>query len=124
MFRNGWTWAAAFALLGGATLVQFAAWSSQPGITSSSFARLEPGTTRAEAEAILGAPPGVTAPNGRSWVGLLLLWGKGGYTREVWGGDDAAVIIEFDARGRLCNKTWIDAEDSFRARVRRHLPWF
>jgi hypothetical protein len=44
-------------------------------------------------------------------------------TREVWGGNDAAVMIYFDAQGQLVEKDWFDAEDSFRARLRRYLPW-
>lgn len=73
MFKSRWTWCVVFALLTCAALVQWAFWSARPGITRSSFARLEIGTTRAAAEEILGGPPSMTAPNGRSWIGLLLL---------------------------------------------------
>jgi hypothetical protein len=41
----------------------------------------------------------------------------------VWGGDDAAVMLEFDEQERLCHKTWFDADDSLRGRLRRYVPW-
>ena len=72
MFRSRWTWVASFAILGCAMFAHFAIWSSRPGITRSNFARLEMGATRAQAEELLGGPPSITAPNGRSWIGLML----------------------------------------------------
>ena len=36
-----------------------------------------------------------------------------GRTREVWGGDDAAVLVHFDEHGRVVDKQWIDAPDDF-----------
>lgn len=46
-----------------------------------------------------------------------------GRTREVWGANSAAVMIEFDDQDQLCHKSWVDADDSLRARLRRYLPW-
>jgi hypothetical protein len=43
----------------------------EPGVTRANFKRVQMGMTPAEVQAIFGAPPGTTAPNGRSWVGLL-----------------------------------------------------
>jgi hypothetical protein len=41
----------------------------------------------------------------------------------VWGGNDAAVMVHFDEQGQIADKSWIDAEDSLRGRLRRYLPW-
>jgi hypothetical protein len=61
------------ALLSGAVLIHFAIWSARPGITGTNFARLEVGMSQAEAEEILGGPPNHVAPNGRNWMGLMML---------------------------------------------------
>jgi len=73
MFKSRWTWIATFAILGCAMFAHFWISSSWPGITRLNFARLEMGATRAQAEEFLGGPPSITAPNGRSWAGLLLM---------------------------------------------------
>ena len=46
-----------------------------------------------------------------------------GHTREVWGGDDGAVVIDFDEEGQIAFKTWTDSPDGLRALIRRWLTW-
>ena len=41
----------------------------------------------------------------------------------VWGGNEAAIVLEFDTNGQLHNKTWMDAADGLRAWLRRNLAW-
>jgi hypothetical protein len=125
MRRNRWILlGGSLAMLSIAILIHFALWSARPGVTGPNFARLEMGMTQSEAEEILGGPPSYTAPNGREWIGLMFLRGKVGCsTREVWGGNDATVMIYFDAQGQLVEKDRFDAEESLRTRLRRYVPW-
>jgi hypothetical protein len=41
----------------------------------------------------------------------------------VWGGDEAAVMVEFDQQGAMARKTWIDGPESFRGWLLGHAPW-
>jgi hypothetical protein len=41
----------------------------------------------------------------------------------VWGGNDAAITIYFDAQGQLVEKDWFDADDGIRSWLRRYVPW-
>ncbi len=65
--------AAALAAVGGLGLLTVALWPEPPGVTYTNFRRVEAGMSRAEVIAVFGTTPGPVAPNGRSWVGLLLL---------------------------------------------------
>ncbi len=67
-------------------------------ITQASCARIQPGMTRTEVEAILGAPPG-NYETGRGGI-VLDLYGNGVLMREgrreEWGGDEGFIQVGFD----------------------------
>jgi hypothetical protein len=46
-----------------------------------------------------------------------------GHTREVWGGNDGAAVVEFDEQGRINQKMWAESPDSLRGKLGRWLPW-
>jgi hypothetical protein len=45
----------------------------ESGVTYRNFQCVEIGMSQEEVEALFGVPPGLTAPNGRSWWSLLFL---------------------------------------------------
>jgi hypothetical protein len=62
-----------FGALAGLGALGVASLPDAPGVTYRNFTRVEIGMTQAEAEAIFGGLPSWTAPNGRNWIGLLML---------------------------------------------------
>ena len=94
-----------------------------PGVTRANFNRIETGMTLDEVEEILGGPPCFDAPNGRSWIGLALMCVTRHYSREVWGGNDGAVTVEFNAQWRVAEKSWTESPDSFFGKLRRWFSW-
>lgn len=125
MLRSRWIRiAAALAMVLAILIGYYAVWSARPGITLSNYSRLEAGMTQEQVEEFLG-PPGFDAHDfDNPWAGLMFLCTPGGgRSRVIWTGPDSAVIVLFDQDGRLDEKSWLDAEHSLRAKIRKWVPW-
>jgi hypothetical protein len=91
------------AILAIVVLVVIREWFPGPtGITATSHARIRPGMSQAEVEAIIGLPPGLYFT--RPWI----LWdGPGrfvideGHRREWWWNSFGLLEVGFDASGRV-----------------------
>src|SRR4051794_13564490 len=71
-------------------------------VSRETFARLQEGMTRAEAEAIFGGPPGDYS-TGRRAPGVVLIDFEHPEDADVeeWAGDDGLAMLAFDRTGRL-----------------------
>ena len=80
-----------------------------PRISQASCDRIQPGMTRAEVEALLGAPPG-DYETGRRGI-VLDLYGSGVLMREgrreEWGGDEGFIQVGFDEDERVLWKRFV-----------------
>jgi hypothetical protein len=112
-----------------AGLIAFVGWRAfappPPRINLDSFARIQPGMTQAEVEAILGVPPGDYAAAGsvRPTLGVNPNELPAGARREDWWAEEAAVAVWFGQDGRVVNATaasWT-TDSPWLERVRRWL---
>jgi hypothetical protein len=86
-------------------------WAPQSRVTLENFDRIRVGITRAEVEAGLGLPgdhtTGPTRPTGRGYgVDLGLVCASVSH----WVTDDGSIVVEFDAKGRVCGCAWKPTE--------------
>jgi hypothetical protein len=112
MRRQRLRWAAgAPALLALGALVL---WPRPDRLTRENFERIKEGMSRAEAEAMLGGPPGYHAdgpvgyPNG--YLPADLQGFPPGHTSETWLGDSGIVEVVFDPHGRVAWRQWSPSE--------------
>ncbi len=80
-------------------------------VTRESFARIRPGMTRAEVEALLG-PPGVlmTGPDLLNPAVLKKAQEAADGRFSVWLGDEGAVRVDFDASGKVSDCCFLPIE--------------
>jgi hypothetical protein len=124
--------AGALALLGlaGVAVVRLA--GPSPRINRESYDQIRPGMTRQQVEHIIGAAPG----DYRRAGGRAVYFERPelpdpqattvGLEEEVWIGEEAAILVGFDARGLAADKqfaTMPHGDETFLDRLRRLLPW-
>jgi hypothetical protein len=104
MMRQKLAWVAVLVLLtglgAGAWWVGFAPSAARHNITRQSLGEIMPGLTEPAVEQLLGGPAGDYS-GGKVTVGALDLVMPVGATTKEWIGDDVAIIVCFDAGGRV-----------------------